>query len=933
MGTVKATLSKLVWSTEALEELDRLGAELQHLVAHCEVALCYICLRCIKEKGYNDKTRKQFCTLSSFHDHIRKCYPLQSNELDTISNRRRRYQLRQRTRACAVAVTRREKSSRQQGDVNLFEESKTERTFLPDTINDSELSQISPLGAGNVEEASTKNSLAALPYFDSVKPDQCDMVIIQPTTTTTHITCDTLESQKTGQKRKADKLQDVLPRGKKKKRKINHTGNTDGSHSGESQHIVGSAKKSPMHVPDPTENIESVGKQGSRKIGCPQKQKKVSRVPWSHRGRVCCICNERFDTVEACLGHYSSHADTDPHLAKIDLALKKMNDPLLKMENAGGAGRVATVTPGLSVAEKSISDSGVIVLSSASTAVEDIPINMSDIFPSGKCHTDSEKGMSKASTGLPSEDSVAENDPKAVHKDSVPLERMDTETRNITATISELQQLNVPLPVTETEVVSDRPRDDAEAKVKIADSNKICENGTLKGKKVICPICNKEVDMNCYLKHVTTVHVWYKIQKRKREKRPMLCALCGKVCKSERVYYNHQRIVHKGIRPKRKPCQYKPRSFHCDKCPFVTSEIRRLKDHIQFQHEGKKVYHCTRCDYQTWERTSLRDHEYRHLDTKRFSCDHCEYQCIQKKQLRRHLSRKHEIDLPKTWARHGEKPPQVISIVKTEPLSTHPEEENTKPATKEMASQTKPRSKGQSKTKSKAGKVTATRPKSQVPLLLRKDAMPHYSPVRVLSVSQPVETATKSVLSLDGSATQVTDQLIPVTMPSTVWQREVTNTSDSHILSGTNSTLTVQSNNMVSDVSDDDPGAVSQVVNVLPSGVKLVCGVLPSLTPLYQSRVPDPDSQNQNTIEGAPTQESLPGTSLQYAVPMAQQTQSQDPGITFTCDPSVQMVTVLYEPTPEPTAAIEVASSSLEIVSSDQNPVADSDNTDTTAWL
>lgn len=85
--------------------------------------------------------------------------------------------------------------------------------------------------------------------------------------------------------------------------------------------------------------------------------------------------------------------------------------------------------------------------------------------------------------------------------------------------------------------------------------------------------------------------------------------------------------------------------YQCDKCGKIESEKRRLKAHIEVEHEGKR-WICDSCGKQYKSQEALNSHKrVRHSNKSRFKCSLCSKTFMQKSMFFCHLSKHEGINL------------------------------------------------------------------------------------------------------------------------------------------------------------------------------------------------------------------------------------------------------------------------------------------------
>ena len=82
-------------------------------------------------------------------------------------------------------------------------------------------------------------------------------------------------------------------------------------------------------------------------------------------------------------------------------------------------------------------------------------------------------------------------------------------------------------------------------------------------------------------------------------------------------------------------------TFSCEQCEYKTKRKYRLKEHVQYIHEGN-FYTCEQCDYIAAQKSQIKLHvEIKHEGI-RYSCDQCDFKGQTKTILKQHVQYLHE---------------------------------------------------------------------------------------------------------------------------------------------------------------------------------------------------------------------------------------------------------------------------------------------------
>ena len=104
------------------------------------------------------------------------------------------------------------------------------------------------------------------------------------------------------------------------------------------------------------------------------------------------------------------------------------------------------------------------------------------------------------------------------------------------------------------------------------------------GKKVVCDECGLEIEVNNLKRHQTRVH--------KKDCKPSICEICGKVYASKYALRDHIIQVHEELRK-------------CKKCLSSFDKANDLNLHLKTCLNNPKNFHCGECDQNTMWHTRL----------------------------------------------------------------------------------------------------------------------------------------------------------------------------------------------------------------------------------------------------------------------------------------------------------------------------------------
>ena len=167
-------------------------------------------------------------------------------------------------------------------------------------------------------------------------------------------------------------------------------------------------------------------------------------------------------------------------------------------------------------------------------------------------------------------------------------------------------------------------------------------------KEYKCNICEKKVyNASDLKKHISSIHhkIKYPCQvcknefankfvlnrhiKNEHSNQTFKCELCNKVFKDSSSVGRHSKNVH----------QNNPSEFECKLCDRVFKLNSSFRDHVSFQHEGKREQ-CLFCDKMFESRTGCLRHQKTHHETK-FECNICNYEFTSKNRLNIHVQLQH----------------------------------------------------------------------------------------------------------------------------------------------------------------------------------------------------------------------------------------------------------------------------------------------------
>ena len=136
-----------------------------------------------------------------------------------------------------------------------------------------------------------------------------------------------------------------------------------------------------------------------------------------------------------------------------------------------------------------------------------------------------------------------------------------------------------------------------------------------------CEKCDHKANSNKALKgHIRTHHM---------EKQWYFCHFCD---------YKGSK---KGLRV-HKESKHGSKSFKCDKCDYVSSRDRYLKNHVRDQH-GTDIFNCDLCDYSSHSKGTFQNHVKMAHSNVSYQCPKCDHVAKRQSSLSSHIKIKHEM--------------------------------------------------------------------------------------------------------------------------------------------------------------------------------------------------------------------------------------------------------------------------------------------------
>ena len=147
--------------------------------------------------------------------------------------------------------------------------------------------------------------------------------------------------------------------------------------------------------------------------------------------------------------------------------------------------------------------------------------------------------------------------------------------------------------------------------------------------------------MNCFimLKEVPYKAIHKDVPPEMKDRDQYICKDCGSVFLSRGGFRNHQSYVHLGRYKRKGIIGGKSKSYPCPDCGKILFSQRRLKEHIQKQHEKNAPFECDQCKSSFINARNLRNHK-NQVHTRQ-KCDICEQEICNVFMLKRHKASAH----------------------------------------------------------------------------------------------------------------------------------------------------------------------------------------------------------------------------------------------------------------------------------------------------